>query len=242
MSIEIPKSIIDSIAVLLAGLSLLITVMNNRKIIHLTRSAQQYDLRAQLTHLFVNLVKLTSEIYLMEYRFYDSNHKEDKIKLNNLRNERGVIVEQISAIILKHPNLISYAEYSELAKSKFAMFDFELARKYHLLAIELSSEVAQINCKRYYADFLYRIKQVVEGRKLYSECEVKGNSDTDKLVNGITFRMWMNSEIFNGNPVEAKRLYSRSKLSFDLVSEETTKRHYISQLNIDASSLFTGDL
>lgn len=232
------KDVYDVATVLIGAVTLLITVVNNLDIIKLTKYAHRQELRVQVKELMLNAAKIASEIYLLEWSLDNESKSQNNIRLNNARNERAVLIEQVSSIVKEYPDIISAVEYSELAKNKFAMFDLELAEKYHLLAIKLSKGIAQINAKRYYADFLYRISRHKEAKDKYRSCLYKKpTTDTQKIINGVTYKMWMNNELFEENLKEADKYYKEAKRSFQQLSQIKARDHYMTQLNIDAVKL-----
>ena len=61
------------------------------------------------------------------------------------------------------------------------------------MSIVSASAHGQIVCKLYYADFLFRTGNDVQGGKVYDSCIRQYITDSDMVANGETFRMWMNS-------------------------------------------------
>lgn len=235
-------NIVDILTLIIALIALVVTLYNNWKVIKMSQSGTRMEVRSQLTQLFINVSKLGSDIYVLQAEFNEKKTPDIQLRLNNAKNERGVAIEQIIALISKNPEFLTYAEYSEVAKNLFSMFNYEGAKTYHLEAISRSHGIAQIVCRRCYADFLYQTNDLKGGKRMYELSVLKeANDNLGFITNGHTFRMWMNNEIYAGNLDEAKKHYQSSLTWFEKIVEDFYRKQHLGQVKNDARNYLSED-
>lgn len=156
------------------------------------------------------LIDLSQEYELLNLRPEKDKDIEYSKRLGGIKMKRASIAEQAHNLAIKIPELISVTEYTELAKSFYALREYEKAELHHKSAISKAKGPLGIAAKRSYADFLYLTDRVNEGRRQYSNCAIDQTTDKNKEINVKSLKMQMFNEAKINNYEMSEKFYNEA--------------------------------
>ncbi|MDX1685346.1 MAG: hypothetical protein R3275_08925 [Saprospiraceae bacterium] len=156
------------------------------------------------------LVDITNEWDLLQRTPLKRRDQSFEVRLNCLNVKRAYIADNIGFYEKRFSNRIPATQYSELAKTFYALFDLERAEEYHKKAYQKSgTDALGLAVRRSYADFLFLQGDIKQGRKMYEKSRLDNSTDINIQRNIKSYGMQLYNEASAGNITEAAELYRR---------------------------------
>lgn len=224
----------NKLSTILSAAALIVSIISATIAFQLQRSDSQRTARDQLSKTVTELINLNMKnrsAWNTAPKNRDATYYQE---VSSIPQMAASITRQAVFLVNSGPEIVTDVDYVAIAQGLMIVGDNVLADTYMQNAIRKSpSDFYRIINLRGYADFLFGQGKHELAREKYHEALKVFNNDTDfnKMTNGYTYQMWMNSEFYNGFPAEAELQYQRALNAYNSISNRTIKASNLNNLS-----------
>ncbi|TKC62490.1 hypothetical protein FBD94_09755 [Pedobacter hiemivivus] len=191
--------------------TLVITIISN---IIEKRKENRRSIRKTLSDSLESLAKIDVEMAKLRNEEVDHNSKAI-VEIRRVYNgQRRVQIVNADYLCTKHPKLVVEADCLMLAVSFRSIGDYNKAEEYwkKTISLTISDSMKQMNL-RGYANFLFSLGRLEQGRTKFNEALEVNLDDTDdnRRIKVDTYIIWSDIERDYSNVSEATRLLDLAK-------------------------------
>lgn len=224
----------NKFSTIVSATAIIVSVISATIAFQLQRSDSRRSARDQLSKTVAELINLNSKNQRVWATAPNNRDAAYYQELAAIPQMAASISRQAVFLVNSDPEIVTDVDYVAIAQGLMIVGDNVLADTYMQNAIHKSpSDFYRIINLRGYADFLFRQGRHESAREKYQEALKVFNNDTDfnKMTNGYTYQMWMNSEFYNGFPSEAELHYQRGVNIYNSISNQSVKTSSLNTIN-----------
>lgn len=222
---DISNSITFYISILAFILSLVATVITSLR----EKSENKRTMRMELTEVLNKIIDLTIENVSMKEELKNKPDHFQNLS-SHLNQKNATLLHQAIFLTDKIPNLVLPMNYNTIAISAFNANDIELSKKYFEKDIKVTKQARYKKIAlRSYAEFLFNVRRLEEGRKTYQEaisCS-QGSDDSERAFKGENYQRWGINELNIAHSASrAKDLFESAANEFKGISNSFMRKQY----------------